>query len=348
MSQAPEPPASLPQVYLAGRPHRFEVAPGESVLQAGLRQHFALPFGCQSGGCASCRVRLLQGEVEYPFPPPSLSAAEIEAGYILMCLARPRTDLTLDLHQPAQLEELRPRRFPVRVQDKTWLAHDVLGLRLKLPRGTPLRYLPGQYLDLLLADGRRRSFSIANAPNGETLDLHVRVTPGGRFAHWAAHEMPERAILDCEAPLGAFYLREDSTRPILMMAGGTGISPLHAMLEDVLSREAVRPLHLYWGVRARRDLYLHEHLSQWAAQHAHFRYTPVLSEPDADWRGARGFVHEALLREHPQLVGHEVYLSGPPVMVRAGKDAFLVAGLDADHLYYDSFDYAFETWPTLG
>lgn len=336
------------QVYLADRPQRFSVDDGETLLAAGLRHGLAMPFGCQSGGCGSCRVRLVSGEIDYPFEPPALSAAEREAGYVLMCLARARSDLTIALHQPAQIESLRPRQLPVRAAGKQWLAHDVLGLTLKLPKGDGFQYLPGQYIDLLIEDGRRRSFSLANRPNGETLELHVRVTPSGRFANWAANEMPERAILRLEGPLGAFYLREDSARPIVMVAGGTGIAPIHAMLEELLTRGTGRNVHLLWGVRSLRDLYLDARLREWATMHPHFRYTPVLSEPDADWRGARGLVHEALLQAHPSLDGLEAYLSGPPVMVRAGKDACIRAGVDADHLYYDSFDYAFETWPALG
>lgn len=336
------------QVYLADTPQSFQVETGETILAAGLRHGFALPFGCQSGSCASCRVRLQRGSVTQRAPSSALSADESSAGYVLMCRAEPASDLVIELHQPADIDSLRPRQLPVRVQQKTWLAHDVLGLTLKLPRGEAFRYLPGQYIDLLIADGRRRSFSIANRPNDETLELHVRVTPEGRFANWAANVMPERAILRLEGPLGAFYLREESSRTILMMAGGTGIAPIFAMLEDLLTRQTPRSIALYWGVRAQRDLYLDAQLSAWAAAHPQFRYTPVLSEADADWTGAQGLVHEVLLAAHPQLAGTEVYLSGPPVMVRAGKDAFLNAGLDADHLFYDSFDYAFETWPALG
>ena len=336
------------QVYLADRPVSFAVEEGETLLAAGLRQHLALPFGCQSGGCGSCRVRKLEGDVSYPFDPPALSAAEVEAGYILMCQARAQSDLRLELHQPAQLDQLRPQRLPARVQDQRMLAHDVIGLTLKLPKGRELRWLPGQYLDVLLDDGRRRSFSIGNAPNGETLELHLRVTPQGRFAHWVLHDMPERAILQLEAPLGAFYAREDSQRPMLLVAGGTGFAPVKAIIEDLLARGVQRPLHLFRGVRAQRDLYLDDLAQAWAALHAHLRYTPVLSEPDEGWGGERGFVHEAVLRAYPQLAGYEAYLSGPPAMVRAGKQAFTAAGLDADHLFYDSFDYAFQTWPTLG
>lgn len=335
------------QVRLADRPVGFAVDEGETLLAAGLRQHLALPFGCQSGGCGSCRVRLNAGTVGYPFDPPALSQAERDAGYILMCLAQPTSDLEIDLHQPPQLDQLRPRQLPVRVLERHMLAHDVIGLTLKLPKGERFRYMPGQYLDILLDNGRRRSFSIANAPNDVTLELHLRVTPGGQFARYVQQEMPDKTILRIEGPLGAFYIREDTDRPILLMAGGTGVSPVKAMLEDLLPR-STRCTHLFWGARARRDLYMDATLREWAAKYPSFRYTPVLSEADVDWSGATGFVHEALLRDYPVLKGTEVYLSGPPVMVQAGKRTFLSAGLDADHLFYDSFDYAFETWPKLG
>src|ERR1043166_2312797 len=186
-------------VRLEDRDVGFAVEDGETILAAGLRQGLALPFGCQTGGCASCRVRCLSGKVSYAIPPHALSPAEIDAGYVLMCLARPQTNLTLDLHQPAELEDLRPRKLPARVIERTMLAHDVIGLKLKLPRNDgerPFRWLAGQYVDFLLADGRRRSFSIANAwaPDAP-LELHLRITPGGRFAKYVQEEMPERAIL---------------------------------------------------------------------------------------------------------------------------------------------------------
>jgi len=332
-------------VYLAGREHSFAAGENETVLEAGLRQHLALPFGCKSGGCGSCRVRLLRGEVEHRLPPPALSQAERDAGYILMCLAEARSELLIDLHQPERLEQLRPRQLPVRALSRTMLSHDVIGLTLKLPKGEAFDYLPGQYVDFLLEDGKRRSFSLASAPNGETLELHLRIAPGGRFAHWVRDEMPERAILRLEGPLGAFYVREDSDRPMILMAGGTGFAPIKAMLEELFARGLTRPAHLFWGARRREDLYLHELATGWAASQPRFRYTPVLSEPDAEGPGEHGLVHEAVLRAYPLLAGREVYMSGPPVMVRAGKEAFVAAGLDADHLFYDSFDYAFETWP---
>ena len=327
----------------------FDAETAETVLNAGLRQGYALPFGCRNGACGSCRVRLVEGKVEHAAPPRALSEAETSAGYVLMCLAHAHSDLTLDLHQPESLALLRPRTLPVRVAGHRALSDDVIELRVKLPRGEAFRWVPGQYVDFLLADGRRRSFSIANAqPADGTLGFHLRVTPGGFFTHYVQDDMPERAILRFEGPFGAFYVREDSARPVIMMAGGTGFSPIKAMLERQLARGLKRPFHLFWGARTSGDLYLHELASAWAQQHAGFRYTPVLSEREAGWSGETGFVHEAVLRAQPDLSGHEVYMAGPPVMVHAGKKAFVAAGLDADHLYYDSFDYAFETWPALG
>ena len=336
-------------VHLARSRLRFDVDPGETVLAAGQRQGLALPFGCQGGTCASCRVRLLEGRVEHVTEPRALSAGEREAGYILMCQARPLSNLELQLYQPERLEQLRPRTLPVRLLERWMLSHDVVGLSVQLPQGEPFRYLPGQYVDFLLADGRRRSFSIANAASpAQTLEFHLRVTPHGLFAHYAQDTLAPRAILRIEGPLGAFYVREDSTRPVIMMAGGTGFAPLKAMLEHLFRAGLPRPVQLFWGARSRRDLYLHALAEDWARQHPQLTYTPVLSEPDADWTGERGLVHEAVLRAHPDLTGQEIYMAGPPAMVHAGKQAFVQAGLDADHLYYDSFDYAFETWPKLG
>ena len=336
-------------VRLTDRPVEFTVNDDETVLAAGLRQGLTLPFGCQSGGCGSCRVRKQAGEHAYPFVPPALSEAEQEAGYILMCLARPTSDLTIELHQPAELDAIKPRQMPARVIEKRMLADDVVGVWIQSPPANPLRHVAGQYIDILLDGGRRRSFSIANAPRDDgVVELHLRHVPGGRFVEWVINEMPERAMLRFEGPLGAFYLREDSERPALLMAGGTGFAPARAILQQMLARGSQRPLHFFWGARGEKDLYLDAEVRDWVSQMPNLAYTPVLSEAEASWTGETGFVHEALLRQYPDLSGHEVYMSGPPPMVQAGKQAFSRAGLDADHLYYDSFDYAFETWPGVG
>lgn len=332
----------------AGGDPAFSADAGETLLDAGLAAGLPLPYGCTSGSCGACRVRLDGGRIEHRAPPRALSAAERDAGYVLMCLAEPRSDLRLALHTPPDVAGLRPAIWPCRVAERRWLADDVIGLWLKLPRGdSAFRFLPGQYIDFLLDDGRRRSFSLAGTSPDGLLELHLRVVPGGRFANWVAHEMPERAMLRFQGPLGAFYLRDDA-RPAIFIAGGTGFSPIKAIIEAALAAGDTRPMHLYWGARRRADLYMHDSVQAWQAAHPQLRYTPVLAEPDAGWQGAVGQPLALVATDYPDLGGHALYMSGPPAMVRAGKAMATAAGLDADHLYYDSFEDAHTTWPELG
>jgi CDP-4-dehydro-6-deoxyglucose reductase len=206
-------------------------------------------------------------------------------------------------------------------------------------------------VDVLLRDGRRRSFSIANAPGAADgqLELHLRLVPGGQFTDYVFREMPERALLRIEGPLGGFYLR-DSDRPALLVGGGTGFAPLKSMVEHAFARRLSRPLHLYWGVRARRDLYMDDVARQWQKARPNFRYTPVLSEPalEDDWRGRTGLVHAAAAQDHGDLGGYEVYMSGPPPMIEAGRQQFIAQGLPPERLHHDAFDYAYQTWPSKG
>lgn len=338
------------QVRLQPSGKTFAVEDGETVLDAAVRQDIALPFGCQSGGCGACRARLIEGKIDYTLPPHALAPAEIDAGYVLLCQARPSTDLTL------AADELPPggpriiRNLAVRVERVEPLSHDVMALHLRLPRGRRLAFRAGQYVDVLLKDGRRRSFSIASPPSGEdTLALHLRHVPGGEFTGRVFSGLTPKTILRVEGPLGSFYLRE-SGRPILMMAGGTGFAPLKSMIEEAFERGLERPMHLYWGARARRDLYLPALPEKWAVHHTGFRYTPVLSDPQPDdgWQGRIGWVHEALATDHPDLRGFDVYMSGPPPMIDAAKATFARLGLPLDRLFYDTFDYAYETWPERG
>ena len=196
-------------------------------------------------------------------------------------------------------------------------------------------------MDILLPGGKRRAFSIASPPSeSEFLELHVRHVSGGGFTGHVFTDMQPGEILRLEGPLGMFFIRLGSPRPILMMGGGTGFAPLKAMIEDLLYADDLRPLTLYWGVREERDLYARELIADFAERHPAFRFVPVLSEPDAGWDGARGLVHEALIADHPDLSPFEIYMSGPPAMVHAGRRAILAAGGSEAHLHYDSFDFA--------
>lgn len=331
-------------VHIQPSGHQFNVEPDESVLDAALRQGFALPYGCRNGACGNCMGTLLEGEVDYGAKRPhALSEDDIQRGLALFCSAIPRSDITIEVREIGAAKDIPVKILPCRVAAMTRLNHDVMRLSLKLPATERLQFLAGQYIDFLLRDGRRRSFSLANAPHDDALlELHIRHIEGGRFTGEVFTTLKEKAILRLEGPLGTFFLREDSDRPILFIAGGTGFAPIKAMIEHAIADGIQRPMHLYWGTRGPGDLYLDALARDWAQQHAHIRYTPVLSQaaPDDDWTGRTGYVHEAVLDDHADLSAFEVYASGPPAMVQTARAAFLARGLDPDGYFSDAFEYA--------
>ena len=335
------------QVTIKDSGRQFAVAQDEVVLDAALGQDIGLPYGCQSGHCGACRAKLLSGSIRYESKPEALSETELRQGYALLCQARAQSDLLIQVEELPDHHAIRVRNLPARVARKELLSHDVMALFLELPKGGPFEFLAGQYVDILLPDGRRRSFSIANPPGVDNrIELHLRHVPHGQFTDYVFNQMPEKALLRIEGPLGSFYLRE-SDRPAVFMAGGTGFAPIKGMLEHAFARRLSRPMHLYCGVRARRDLYMQELARSWQRSHPNFRYTAVLSEPLAEdqWQGETGLVHEAVAAEYPDLSAVEVYMSGPPVMIQAAKARFTQQGLLLENLHYDSFDYAYVTWP---
>lgn len=324
--------------------HAFQVEDDETILAAALRQGFAFPYGCRNGACGSCKGKLLSGAVDYGAgTPPGLSEEERSAGLALFCQARPRGDVSIEVREIGAAKDIVIKTLPCRVARMERLAPDVMRLFLKLPATERLQFLAGQYLDVLLRDGRRRGFSIANAPHNDAcIELHVRHVEGGEFTGYVFNRMKEKDLLRIQAPLGSFFIREDSARPIIMMGGGTGFAPLKGMLEHAFHTGLKRPIHLFWGVRAVRDLYLPDVPQAWAASQPDFRYTPVLSEPlpEDAWRDATGLVHEAVVRTYPDLGAYEVYMSGPPAMIAAARQAFKTHGLPEEQLYYDSFEFA--------
>ena len=332
-------------VTLQPSSHEFQVAENESVLDAALREKGnVLPYGCRNGTCGSCMATILSGEVGYPDGrPPALSETEQNVGKALLCQARPRSDLVIEAREVKSVADIVVRTLPCRVERRELLAPDVMRLYLRPPSIERLQFLAGQYVDILLADGRRRGFSLANPPHADDLlELHVRHVPGGFFTDHVFERMKDKALLRFQGPLGTFFLREDSPRPIILMGGGTGFAPLKGMLEHAFHVGLEQPLHLYWGARAKVDLYLDALPRQWAAEHANFRYTPVLSEPcpEDDWQGRTGWVHEAVAVDYPDLSGHDVYMSGPPPMIDAAKPVFAALGLPVEQLFYDSFEFS--------
>jgi CDP-4-dehydro-6-deoxyglucose reductase len=320
------------------------------ILEAALKQGVVLPYGCKNGACGSCKARVVAGEIiQDPHQPSALTAAEATRGFALLCCARAASDLTIEARVVAAVGEIPIRRMPCRVSAIERVAPDVIVIRLQLPAQERLQYLPGQYVDLLLRDGTRRSYSMATAPGtAEGLELHVRHMPGGRFTDTVfgavQPELKLRDILRLEGPLGTFFLREDSDKPIVMVASGTGFAPIKAILEHVRglveSKGFNRSMTLYWGGRRPRDLYMDALCRQWAADLPGFNYVPVVSDaaPEDNWHGRAGFVHRAAVEDFPDMSGLQVYACGAPVMVDAGRNDFIAhCGLPAEEFYADAF-----------
>ena len=325
----------------------LKVSAGEPVLQAALAAGLNLPHSCKSGHCSSCRARLVAGEIHYPGGrPPGITAEEAASGQVLLCQARPRSDLVLEARLIANVAEVEIKTLPCRIARLTPLAPDVLQVMLQLPAVERLPFHPGQYLDVLLDGGRRRSFSIACPPHDAgLLELHVRRVPGGGFTQrlFGASDpaLGPGALLRIEGPMGQFSYRP-GTSPIVMVAGGTGFAPLKSMLRHVLETGIRREIHFYWGARHAADVYEEQRVLGWTRSHSQLRFTAVLSEatPAEAAHQRTGWVHDAVLADHADLSAFEVYAAGPPAMIEAMRASFPRHGLPAERLYFDSFDYA--------
>jgi CDP-4-dehydro-6-deoxyglucose reductase len=333
---------SNPKVTLQPSGQQFDVQEGESILTAALRSGFVLPYGCRNGACGSCKGKVLEGEVDYGvYQQKALPDAEKAQGKALFCQARPLGDVVVEARTVGAAKDIPVKLLPCRVQKLARLVDDVMVLSLKLPANERLQFLAGQYIEFLLKDGSRRSFSMANAPHDdELIELHVRHVAGGQFTDHVFGKMKERDILRLEGPLGTFFLREDSDKPIVFVASGTGFAPIKSIIEHTLHKGGTRPMVLYWGGRRPRDLYLNELPAKWAAEHAHFKYVPVISEgvPEDAWTGRTGFVHRAVMEDFPNLAAYQVYACGVPVMVDAAQRDFIArCGLPEDQFFADSF-----------
>ncbi|MDP1648968.1 MAG: 2Fe-2S iron-sulfur cluster-binding protein [Rubrivivax sp.] len=339
------------QLTLHPGPARIQARPGETLLEAGLRAGLALPYDCRAGGCGVCVCTVLNGRVDPgPFQAAALTPAMRSRGQALMCCAVALEDVELEVEGVATLagsEVGELRRWSGRVSAMERLSPDLMRLFITLPAGEKLPFVAGQYINIVLDDGARRAFSFANPPAdpgqppstaNDVIELHVRLIPGGRYTTHVFEGMKVGDTVEFEGPLGRFTLH-DSERPILFLAGATGFAPIKSILEDAFRRGVRRPMELYWGVRTARDLYLLDTIERWRREHASFRFVPVLSEAgdDASWSGRRGYVHEALLADHPDLSGYEVYACGSVRMVEAAVPDFIAHGLAESFCFSDAF-----------
>lgn len=333
------------KVNLVNDSRIFTTESGESILAAGLRQGIVIPHNCRNGFCGSCMGMLLSGNVEYQEEkrPRGLSEEKEKEGYILCCQASTKGDIELEVETIDAVANIEIKTLPCKVNRLEKMADDVMLLELKLPPNEKFEFIAGQYLDFLLRDGRRRSFSMANSPSMKgAVELHIREVPGGYFTGQVFNEMKEKDLLRIQGPFGTFILRDDSLRPIIMIAGGTGFAPLKSMLETVKEEGCDRAIHIYWGARAATDLYFDLPLQRWLKELSCLSYTPVLSEPLStdNWEGATGWVHEKVMQDFPDMQAVDVYASGPPPMINAIRESFPKIGLQPGHLYFDSFEYA--------
>jgi len=321
----------------------IEVEKDEAVLDAAMRQGVDLPYGCRNGACGSCMGTVLKGQIRYLQEPMALEDDAMVQGKALFCIGTPESDLEISVHEIEGLEDIQVRSLRCRVESKQPLSHDVMCLKLKLAGDERLQYLAGQYIEFILDEGKRRAFSIANAPHTDALiELHIRHVDGGKFTDYLFSEMPEKTMLRIEGPMGSFFLRENSDRPIILMGGGTGFGPLKAIMEHSEYIHLDRSIHLFMGVRAKRDLYMAELAKEWEKRIPNFKFTPVLSEPTPqdNWQGETGYVHEAAVKTYPDLSEFDIYMSGPPPMVDAGLAAFTQQRADQNHIYSDAFEYS--------
>jgi len=326
--------------------HEFQVEAGQTVLDAALAADIVLPYSCRNGACSTCKGKVLSGSYEAgPNPAHILPPEDLDQGYTLFCQARPTSDLQIEAHEIRMASDIQIRKMPARVMALDKVADDVMVIKLQLPAADPFRYYAGQYLEFIMRDGRRRSYSMASPPADNNLvELHIRHMSGGAFTDhvFGAGEtqMKVREIQRVEGPFGSFFLREDSDKPVVFLASGTGFAPIKAIVERMIATGSQRQAVLYWGGRRPADLYMDAMARQWAQTLPNFSYVPVISEalPEDAWSGRNGFVHLAVLQDIPDLSGHQVYACGAPVMVDSARRDFCAqAGLSEDEFYADAF-----------
>ncbi len=321
--------------------HQFYVESNETVLDAALRQGINMRYGCRSGACGACKGKLLEGDIHYENDPIALTDKDQADNLVLFCAAHADSELVIEMEEVKLDSAIEIKTLPCRVHDMKLLTDDVMQLFIKLPAAERLQFLSGQYIDILLEDGRHRSFSIANAPhNDEFLELHIRLVDDGLFTPKVFKTMQNKDLLRIEGPHGSFFFHEESTKDILLLAGGTGFAPIKGIVEHLVSEKITRPIAIYWGVRTEADLYMNELAQSWAAEHDNITFIPVLSDADSNWSGRSGYVHEAVLADFEDLSELDVYSCGPPAMIQAAEKTFQEKGLKKNQFFYDSFDYA--------
>ena len=325
----------MPTIILANG-KQFPAEASETMLDAALRAGIVLEHSCKTGRCGSCKTQLHGGSSIPLVDEIGLSQAEREAGWILTCARTATSDVQLDVEDLGDIQIYPAKTLPCRIQSLERLSQDVLRVILRLPPNQVLDYHPGQYIDVIGKDGLRRSYSAANAPTiDKSIELHIRQVPGGAMSRYWFEEARINDLLRLNGPLGTFFLRDIAGLDLVLLATGTGIAPIKAMLEGLATEpleRLPRSISVYWGGRAPQDLY-------WNLAEAGLalRYIPVLSRGDASWAGARGHVQQAVLQSGTTLEQAIVYACGSLVMIDSARAQLVAAGLNSCRFYSDAF-----------
>jgi CDP-4-dehydro-6-deoxyglucose reductase/3-phenylpropionate/trans-cinnamate dioxygenase ferredoxin reductase subunit len=312
----------------------FPCEPREFVLDAAERAGYSMPYSCRKGVCNTCETGLVAGEVEQR----GSGRRTARHGLALMCRAQPRTDLTIRPRRFERIDIFRRKTITARIFRLARPAPDVTILSLRFPIGLRAPFKAGQYLQVVMEDGDRRNFSMANAArDNDGAELHIRHVAGGKFSVATLSRLSVGNSLQVELPYGDFYLRA-SQRPLILLASGTGFAPIKSIVETSIHAGDRRPMHLYWGARRREDIYLEQLPAGWSLRLPWFTFTPVLSEPAPAWTGRTGLVHEAVRDDHRDLAQSDVYACGNPLMVDAAHADFTGSrGLPEAQFFADAF-----------
>lgn len=313
----------------------FACDEGESVLDAAERAGYAIPYSCRKGVCSTCEGGLRSGRANVR----GHGSVSGPVDGVLLCQARPTSDVEIAPKRIERRERPIRRTLSATVFRTAEPAPDVTIVQLRFPSGVRVKFRAGQYLRVLMPDGDSRNYSMANPPKeNDGAQLHIRRIPGGRFSEGVAAQLAKGDKLRIDLPYGEFVFNQDSDRPAILLATGTGFAPVKSLVEDQIRRASDRPVHLYWGARHREDLYLSDLPQKWSATLPWFSYTPVLSRPAADWDGRTGFVQHFALADYPDLSGHEVYACGSPEMIEAAREILVSAGgLGPENFLSDAF-----------
>lgn len=325
------------KVHLSQPGRTVEVDEGQTLLGAALAAGIQYPHGCRSGRCGACKSRLIAGQVDLlPHTPFSLSPEEKASGLILACRALPRSDATVAwLGDEDEVADLPVGRFAGEIVSVENATHDIKRILIRLDRRGDFSFKAGQYARLAIPGVPKRDYSMASRPDHPLLEFHIRRVPGGVASERIASTAASGLRLEVEGPFGSAFLREKHKGPILGVAGGSGLAPVKAIVETALASGSRQPIHVYFGARTERDLYMTGRFAELAEEHANLRFMPVLSEGGSGRRN--GFVSDAVAADLDDLDGWKIYMAGPPAMIDAAAPMLAARGAQAADIHADVF-----------